>query len=800
MDKTTRNSIERFTQKARMLLEEDFYTQLAATYDIRQSHAFPESPGRHLSARQKSEFRRILASLTHKAASGMPDPAALADYVRDTSFTMLNRLVALKMLEKQGLLRECISRGSNSSGYNEFALLAEGLRTLPNGAGYRLYLECVFDEMSSEIKVLFDRNDAASVLWPSHQAFTQLLDRINSEDLATVWGQEETIGWVYQYFNSIEERRKMREESQAPRNSRELAVRNQFFTPDYVVRFLSDNTLGRIWYGMTNGKTKLADSCEYMVKDTEKELADRPKKDPRDIRVLDPACGSGHFLLRAFEMFLVIYEEAWEEQWAVVSGQWEVDSGQGIVGSGQWSVKSGQVSGGREGNWGERGAKASAGEELQGADRVAESHGSGGAGIQDDESFSERGALWADCPDSPGGHLGSFEHRRRAGSEYDQGLSQLPGDSLRFSSGSGDSVPSCSTPGIHGQRGSSVHPATCIGSGALDQRAVCIALEKAGYHYSLTTAHPLFPTDHSSLPTDHLHPPSDHSPLPTDHSPLILDFPTKEALRRELPGLILRHNLHGVDIDPRCAQIAQLALWMRAQKAFQDFGVEKADRPVIRRSNIVIAEPMPGEKDLLDEFSRQLENPTVKARFDRIAGELDLAGDLGLLLKLEKLSQSRAEYQLDAFEPPDDAIRVSLERFLDEATAQQQARRRLFAEDSGQGLGLVELAEQRYDVILMNPPFGTGSAKAKKHFEKAYPRTKNDVYAAFVERGIELLNPGGMLGAITSRTGFFLSSFQKWREEIILKQAPPVVFADLGAGVLDSAMVETAAYCLEVKP
>ena len=55
----------------------------------------------------------------------------------------------------------------------------------------------------------------------------------------------------------------------------------------------------------------------------------------------------------------------------------------------------------------------------------------------------------------------------------------------------------------------------------------------------------------------------------------------------------------------------------------------------------------------------------------------------------------------------------------------------------------------------------------------------------------------GMLGAITSRTGFFLSSFQKWREEIILKEAPPVVFADLGYGVLDGAMVEVAAYCLE---
>src|SRR5207249_11371095 len=109
----------------------------------------------------------------------------------------------------------------------------------------------------------------------------------------------------------------------------------------------------------------------------------------------------------------------------------------------------------------------------------------------------------------------------------------------------------------------------------------------------------------------------------------------------------------------------------------------------------------------------------------------------------------------------------------------------------------VELMGGKFDVVLMNPPFGDGSLAAKKEFEQSYPRTKNDVYAAFVERGIELLRPHGMLGAITSRTGFFLSSFQRWREEILLKEAPPVVFADLGYGVLDSAMVEAAAYCLE---
>jgi hypothetical protein len=96
----------------------------------------------------------------------------------------------------------------------------------------------------------------------------------------------------------------------------------------------------------------------------------------------------------------------------------------------------------------------------------------------------------------------------------------------------------------------------------------------------------------------------------------------------------------------------------------------------------------------------------------------------------------------------------------------------------------------------MNPPFGESSKPARTMLEKQYPRTKNDLYAAFVEMGLRRLEPGGLLGAITSRTGFFLSSFQKWREEIILREAKPTVFADLGYGVLDTAMVETAAYCL----
>jgi hypothetical protein len=86
---------------------------------------------------------------------------------------------------------------------------------------------------------------------------------------------------------------------------------------------------------------------------------------------------------------------------------------------------------------------------------------------------------------------------------------------------------------------------------------------------------------------------------------------------------------------------------------------------------------------------------------------------------------------------------------------------------------------------------------SKDYITKNYPRTKNDLYAAFVERGLDLLLPGGYLGAISSRTGFFLKSFQAWREEILLQEAQVIAMADLGYGVLDTAMVETAAYVIQ---
>ncbi|MFQ4140549.1 Eco57I restriction-modification methylase domain-containing protein [Nodosilinea sp. PGN35] len=681
-DQTTRNRLQRFVSDTRSLLTEEFTRQLQNDYGLD-----PVAGGMtalenlaHLDDVRRETARILRVTLAHYQASS-PDAAVkdlLERIVREQAFTVLNRLAALRMAEARELLIESVAAGYSSKGFQLYARLA-GTGLGETGDAYRCYLFSVFDELALDLAVLFDRFSPMGRLFPRESALLDLLKLLNDPELADLWAEDETIGWIYQYFNSKEERKQMRDASAAPRNSRELAVRNQFFTPRYVVEFLVDNTLGRLWYEMTQGETALKESCQYLVRrsteiflaegetppeptDTEEELSQvdllkqpvhipfRPLKDPRELRMLDPACGSMHFGLYAFDLYERIYEEAWELE-------------------------------------------------------------------QQSRQLTRSGEL----------------------------------------------------------------------------------------------------------------------------KPLAETYDSKEAFLRDVPRLIIEHNIHGVDIDPRAAQIAGLSLWLRSQKSWQAQGLKPKDRPQIKRSNIVCAEPMPGEEALLSEFiethlSATAEQQLVGQLVRRVFAAMTLAGEAGSLLQIEReisddiqaakqqwLNRPEGEQlkllELETDRPRQQSLPLSVEDITDDrfwlkiedeiytaleryaATAEGAGRfqRRLFAEDAARGFAFIDLCRKRYSVMLMNPPFGAGSLQTKSMLAVAYPRTKNDVYAAFVERGLHLLEVGGNLGAITSRTGFFLSSFQKWREEILLKEAQPTVFADLGYGVLDAAMVETAAYCLVKK-
>ena len=78
----------------------------------------------------------------------------------------------------------------------------------------------------------------------------------------------------------------------------------------------------------------------------------------------------------------------------------------------------------------------------------------------------------------------------------------------------------------------------------------------------------------------------------------------------------------------------------------------------------------------------------------------------------------------------------------------------------------------------------------------AYPLTYNDIYAAFINRATQLVEPEGYVGALVSATFVNLKTFEKLRTEILLKRNPLIAMLDLGFGILDDATVEAAAVVL----
>ena len=129
--------------------------------------------------------------------------------------------------------------------------------------------------------------------------------------------------------------------------------------------------------------------------------------------------------------------------------------------------------------------------------------------------------------------------------------------------------------------------------------------------------------------------------------------------------------------------------------------------------------------------------------------------------------------------------------------ASSSVAERLLAADADDALRLLEVVRHRYDAVLMNPPFGEPVSSTKSYLQAAYEWLPNtsDIFAAFVGRGLGLCKPDGYLGAITSRVGLFLSSFEQWRRQILLGREL-VTLADLGEGVMEQAMVEAAAYVI----
>ena len=167
MEKEQRKLLRDAVVRCRRLLEQEVQEQLEGSYNILpDGNILQGAPG------DPVVRTRLLEVIEHHRSGGATPKEAVARTAREAAFTTLNRFAALKIAERRGLVRECISDGLESKGIRELADCAPGLRAALDDGGYRLLVESMMDEISLDLKVLFDRRNPLSPSGPARAPST----------------------------------------------------------------------------------------------------------------------------------------------------------------------------------------------------------------------------------------------------------------------------------------------------------------------------------------------------------------------------------------------------------------------------------------------------------------------------------------------------------------------------------------------------------------------------------------------------------------------------------------------------
>jgi hypothetical protein len=245
----------------------------------------------------------------------------------------------------------------------------------------------------------------------------------------------------------------------------------------------------------------------------------------------------------------------------------------------------------------------------------------------------------------------------------------------------------------------------------------------------------------------------------------------------DIPGLILTNNLYGTEIDPRAGALAAFALTMKARARQRAFFNKRAE------PNICVMEPISFTQNELDILVTDGGDRADEEAFWNQFQHADTCGSL--IQPREELIEPLMRY-LDA-NPPDegDIIRNELH---------QRARRVTFQ---------AEYLSSRYNVVVANPPYmGSGNmdAKLSEFVRSEFPRSKSDLFAAFIERNLALSVWNGLVAVITMQSWLFLPSFSKLRKRI-LEEHELLSMVHLGINAFDtlnSKVVSTTAFVVRV--
>jgi hypothetical protein len=274
----------------------------------------------------------------------------LRDAVKEAAHTLINRLVLVRILEHHGLIDPAVvTRGWSSAAYEqEFAHYA-GPLAQDDTRGYRDLLGVVFAELALELPGLFGPVGLTPLFPVPAGTLREVVTALNDPALDSAWGDDTTLGWIYQYWNDPErEALDAKIAGGGKIEPHEIASKTQMFTERYMVEWLLHNSLGLTWLSICkkNGWTAdaeavlpvldarraawrtrreagevaldalmpiegaLENAWKYYVPQPipEDAVASAPAS-IREVKLLDPACGSGHFLVIAFGLFAAMYEE-----------------------------------------------------------------------------------------------------------------------------------------------------------------------------------------------------------------------------------------------------------------------------------------------------------------------------------------------------------------------------------------------------------------------------------------------------------------------------------------------------------
>lgn len=274
-----------------------------------------------LTAQEKRQRADLLRALKAEGYEQLVERAA---------YTWFNRLLAIRFMEVNDRLPSHVRILSASDGSFapqalqeamdlpidalDAARAAELVRAGDDEALFRLVFlaqcaelaECmpaVFEPLNGELELLLPAG-----LLRQGSVVEQLVTSIPEGD----WREGvEIVGWMYQYY--VSERKdevfaSFKKGKKAERDA--IAPATQLFTPNWIVQYLTQNSLGRLWM-LNRPESSLTERMDYYVQpDVSAELEFKRVVSPEEITVVDPACGSGHILVYAFELLAAMYEEA----------------------------------------------------------------------------------------------------------------------------------------------------------------------------------------------------------------------------------------------------------------------------------------------------------------------------------------------------------------------------------------------------------------------------------------------------------------------------------------------------------